>query len=77
MEINEFIMNFANQFEETDASEFTPETKFRELEEWESLLALAILNMIVKKYNVILPHKEMRETNTIQELFDLVQSKIQ
>lgn len=76
MEINEFIKNFANQFEETDASEFTPDTKFRELEEWESLLALAILNMIAKKYNVILPHKEMRETNTIQELFDLVQSKL-
>lgn len=76
MEINEFVKNFANQFEETDASEFTPETKFRELEEWESLLALAILNMIAKKYGVVLPHKEMRETNTIQELFDLVQSKL-
>ena len=38
--------------------------------------ALAILNMISKKYGVVLPHKEMRETNTIQELFDLVQSKL-
>jgi acyl carrier protein len=76
MEINEFIKDFANQFEETELSEFTPETEFRELDEWESLLALAILNMIAKKYNVVLPHKEMRETNTIQELFDLVQSKL-
>lgn len=76
MEINEFIKNFANQFEETDFSKFSPETKFRELDEWESLLALAILNMIAKKYGVILPHKEMRMTNTIQELFDLIQSKL-
>lgn len=76
MEMNEFIKNFANQFEETELSEFTAETKFRELDEWESLTALAILNMISKKYGVVLPHKEMRETNTIQELFDLVQSKL-
>jgi acyl carrier protein len=76
MEINEFIKNFANQFEDTELSEFTPETKFRQLDEWESLTALAILNMISKKYGVVLPHKEMRETNTIQELFDLVQSKL-
>ena len=76
MEINEFIKNFANQFEDTELSEFTPETKFRLLDEWESLTALAILNMISKKYGVVLPHKEMRETNTIQELFDLVQSKL-
>lgn len=76
MEMNEFIKNFANQFEDTELSEFTPETKFRQLDEWESLTALAILNMISKKYGVVLPHKEMRETNTIQELFDLVQSKL-
>lgn len=74
--MNEFIKNFANQFEDTELSEFTPETKFRQLDEWESLTALAILNMISKKYGVVLPHKEMRETNTIQELFDLVQSKL-
>ena len=76
MDINEFIKNFADQFEETELSEFTAETKFRELEEWESLTALAILNMIAKKYGVKLPHKEMRQTFTIQELFDLVQSKL-
>jgi acyl carrier protein len=76
MEINEFIKNFANQFEDTELSEFAADTRFRELDEWESLTALAILNMISKKYGVVLPHKEMRETNTIQELFDLVQSKL-
>ncbi len=30
MEIKEFIANFADQFDETDAEVFTPETKFRE-----------------------------------------------
>ena len=76
MEINDFIKNFAAQFDETEASEFAPETRFRELDEWSSLNALAILNMIGKKYQVILKPEEMRTTNTVQELFNLVQSKL-
>ena len=76
METADFIKNFASQFDDTDASEFTMETHFRELEEWSSLNALAILNMISKKYNLVLKAEEMRVTNTVQELFDLVQSKL-
>ena len=76
MDANEFLKNFVAQFDDTDASEFTMETKFRELEEWSSLNALAILNMISKKYNLVLKADEMRTTNTVQELFDLVQSKL-
>ena len=30
MEMNEFVAHFAEQFEDTDASVFTPETNFRE-----------------------------------------------
>ena len=76
MDSNEFIKNFAAQFDDTDASEFTLETQFRELDEWSSLNALAILNMIGKKYSVVLKPEEMKPTNTVRELFDLVQSKI-
>ena len=76
MEISEFIKNFAAQFDDTEASEFTLNTRFRELDEWSSLNALAILNMIGKKYSIILKPEEMKPTNTVKELFDLVQSKI-
>ena len=76
MDANDFIKNFAAQFDDTDASEFTLETRFRELDEWSSLNALAILNMIGKKYSIILKPEEMKPTNTVQELFDLVQSKL-
>ena len=40
MEIQEFIIKFAGQFDDTDASEFNAETCFSELEEWNSFLAL-------------------------------------
>ena len=76
MEMNDFIKNIANQFDDTDASVFQVETNFRELEEWSSLVALAVLNMIAKKYNGKLLPEEMRTTNTVQEIYNLVQSKL-
>lgn len=73
MEINEFVKNFAEQFDETELDVFTPKTKFREIEEWSSFLALAIMAMIKSEYDVAITAEEMRSANTIQELFDSVQ----
>ncbi len=76
MEIKEFIENFAEQFDDTDASVFTPETRFRDLDEWSSLTALAILGMIDEEYDVQLKGDEMRQADTIAELFETVSSKL-
>jgi len=76
MEINEFIANFADQFDETEASVFTPKTEYRELEEWSSLIALSVMSMIDDEYNVQLTADEMRKAHTVQDLFDIVNSKI-
>ena len=74
MELKNFIENFAKQFDDTDASVFTAATKFRELDEWSSLLALSILAMVDEEYDVQLKADQMRKANTIQELFDIVKS---
>lgn len=74
--MNEFLQNFANQWDETEPEVFTPECEFHELEEWSSLTGLAILNMIAKKYGVKLAPAELRASVTIQNLYDLIQSKI-
>ena len=77
MEINEFIKDFADQSDETELEEFKPETDYREsLEEWSSLTGLAILNMIDKKYGIKLTNSEIKATDTIQSLYDLVASKL-
>lgn len=75
MEINEFIANFADQFDETDAEVFTPETKFRELEEWSSLIALSIIAMVDEEYDVTLKGDDMRAAQTIEDLFNAVKAK--
>lgn len=75
MEINEFIANFAEQFDETDASVFTPETNFKELEEWSSLIALSVIAMVDEEYDVTLKGDDIRKSNTIEDLFNAVKAK--
>ena len=73
--MEEFIKNFAQQWDETELEVFTPECEFHELEEWSSLTGLAILNMIAKKYGVKLAPAELKACVTIQDVYDLIQSK--
>lgn len=75
MEMKEFIERFADQFDDTELTEFKPETIYRDLDEWSSLNGLAILNMIEKKYGVKLMPTELKSTNTIEDVYKLVQSK--
>ena len=76
MEIKEFVENFAAQFDETDASVFTAETRFRDLEEWSSLIGLSIIAMVDEEYDVTLKGDDIKTSNTIQDIFEKVQSKI-
>ena len=73
--MEEFIKNFAMQWDETEAEAFVPECEFHDLEEWSSLVGLAILNMIVKKYGIKVAPAELKACVTIQDVYDLIQSK--
>lgn len=75
MEIKDFVEKFAEQFEETNASVFTPETKFHELDEWSSLTALSIIAMVDEEYDVTLKGDDIRNASTIQDLFETVKNK--
>lgn len=75
MEIKEFIEKFAEIFDNTDALTLTPNTKFRELDEWSSLSALGVIALADEEFDVELSGNEMRQANTIQELFDLISNK--
>lgn len=75
MNLQEFVVNFANQFDDTELEVFAPETSFRELEEWSSLTGLAVLNMISKKYEVKITPAELKSVETVEALYNLVASK--
>lgn len=76
MEIKNFIEHFAEQFDDTDISEFKSETAFHELEEYSSLIALSIIGMVDEEYGVTLNANEMSAAVTIEDLFNTVKSKL-
>ena len=75
MEISDFIVNFADQFDDTEASEIQADTEFHELEEWDSLIALAVLNMTEKKYGRKITFDEMKVCVTVEDLFNVIATK--
>lgn len=75
MELKDFIQNFADQLEDTDASEFKAETVFKDLDEWSSLLALSIIAMADEEYGVTLHGEDIRNASTIEDLFNTVKAK--
>jgi acyl carrier protein len=75
MELQEFVHNFANQFDDTEASVFAPSTKFRDLEEWSSLIGLSIILMVDEEYGITIGADDMKQAQTIEELFNIVKTK--
>ncbi len=75
MELKEFVEKFAEQFDDTDACIFTPATKFKELDEWSSLIALSIIAMADEEYDVTLKGDDIRNADTIEDLFNTVKAK--
>lgn len=75
MEISKFVEQFAELFEETDASEFAADTKFKELGEWNSLIALSVIAMVNEEYDIIMKGQDIEQSTTIQDIFDAVKSR--
>lgn len=75
MEINEFINKFAEIFDDTDASALTPETKFRELDEWSSLTTLGLIALADEEFDVDLKGDDVKKSETIGDLFDVIKNK--
>jgi acyl carrier protein len=75
MEKNQFLQSFAEQFDETEPSTITMNTKFKEIDEWSSMIALMVIAMVDENYNKKITGADLREANTIEQLFERVAAK--
>ena len=75
MNINDFLRNFENSIENIEANSLTTETKFKEIEQWDSLALLTTLAMIDSEYKVALTAEEIDQCITIADLLDLTKLK--
>ena len=51
MTLDEFVTAFAEEFDDTPVEDFKAETKYRQLEEWSSLVALSIISMVDDQFD--------------------------
>ena len=72
MDLQEFVGKFAEQFDETDASEFKADTEFKKMVDWSSMTALSIIAMVDDEYGITIKGDDIRNSETIEELFNIV-----
>ena len=69
MDINE-KMSLIAELLELEVSDFTPETKLEELEEWDSLAAISYVVMMDEHFGVTANPNDIRNFKTIQDILD-------
>lgn len=77
MQIEDFTQKFAESIDDDGLATAPPDTNFRKLKNWDSMAAFSVMAMIDEQYGVLLKDTEMRKTETIRQLYDLVVSKKQ
>lgn len=75
MEIQKFIQLLAEQYDDIDADLLTPETNFKELEAWSSLVALSIIAMVDEEYGVVLKGDDIKTHQKIIDLYNTILSR--
>ena len=75
MELNEFVANFADQFDDTDASEITATTKFHDLDEWSSLTGMGVIALAKTEYGKSITGAELKACITVEDVFNLINKK--
>ena len=74
--LNEFVELFAEQFDETDASEIQASTQFHDLEEWSSLIGLSVLAMVDEEFDVALKGDDVKTSVTVEDMYNKVIAKL-
>lgn len=74
--LNEFVALFAEQFDDTDASEIQSTTEFHKLDEWSSLIGLSIIAMVDEEFEVALKGDDVKTSVTVEDLYNKVIAKL-
>jgi acyl carrier protein len=75
MKLDDFIENFKSQFDEPEKLNLLPETRFKELDEWDSIAAISIIAMVDNEYGTKLTGDDIRNSNTVNDLYQILKSK--
>lgn len=75
--LEEFVTLFAEQFDDTDASEITATTVFHDLDEWSSIIGLSVIAMVDEEFEVALKGDDVKTSVTVEDLYNKVLTHLQ
>ena len=73
--MNEFLTKFIDLFDDTDPTEIQMNTRFRDLDEWSSLLGLSVILMADEEYGVTIGATDIKSALTVEDLYNVILSK--
>lgn len=73
--MEEFIEKFASLFPVTSKDEINGDTEFKYLDDWSSMTTLSLVAMVEDDYGITLSSNDIRNTDTVSELFELITDK--
>lgn len=74
MELEKFIRNFEEQFDEVEEGSISSETNFKNIEEYGSLTAMGIIAMVDSEYGVTISGDILKKSETVKDLFEFVKA---
>ena len=75
MTLKEFVVRFSAEFDDTPEDQFAANTNYKSIKEWSSLTALSIIAMVDEEFDKRITGADIRISETIEDLFNLIQSK--
>jgi acyl carrier protein len=67
--MEDFLDGFVDILEDTERSELTAETTFKDLDEWDSMTALMLIAMFDEKYEKKITGNDIKDANTLNDLY--------
>lgn len=75
MSLETFIVKFSELFDDTDPCEISANTKFHELDEWSSLIALSVIAMVDEEFDVSIKGDDVINAITVEDLYQNIIDK--
>ena len=73
--MNDFVNLFCDLLDDTDKSLISETTRFKELDEWSSIVALSLIASVDESYGIALGTEDIQNADTLEDLYSVIKAK--
>ncbi|MGB0408380.1 MAG: acyl carrier protein [Opitutales bacterium] len=74
MQLDQFIRDFEGAIDDVQSGSLSPESAFREIEQWDSLAVLTVIAMVNSEYGFPLKARDLKRFDTVEALYSFIAS---